>query len=100
MHRQTAHSRRPWVRVWWAGLLVALVGVFAWPSTAEARGRRTVPNLRAPRTPATAQARGVTTIGLTVHVATVDDLPIIGVYMVVPKIRFNDERCPFVTGQA
>ncbi len=55
---------------------MALTGALAVPTTAQARGRRTVPNLRAPRTMAKPVARRVTTIGLTVHMATDDGMPI------------------------
>lgn len=72
----TLHQHRPWVRAWWLGLLFALVGGLVLPTTAQARGRRTVPNLRAPRAPATPLARKVTTIGLTIHMASVDGVPI------------------------
>lgn len=72
----TLHRRRPRVRGWWLGLVMALVAGWLLPSTAQARGRRTVPDLRAPRTPASPMARKVTTIGLTVHMATIDGVPI------------------------
>jgi hypothetical protein len=65
-----------WARLWWVGMLMAMVTAFAWPATAEARGRRTVPTLRAPRTPAGPVARRATTIGLTIHMATIDGVPI------------------------
>jgi len=59
------------------GLLTVLVGGLVLPATAHARGRRTVPNLRAPRQPMGPATRRATTIGLTVHLATDEDgLPI------------------------
>ncbi|MEM9460518.1 MAG: matrixin family metalloprotease [Myxococcota bacterium] len=75
-HTHTLQHHRPGVRAWWLGLLVMLVGGLLLPSTAQARGRRTVPNLRQPRAPQTPLARKVTTIGLTIHMASVDGVPI------------------------
>lgn len=72
----TLQHHRPGVRAWWLGLLVMLMGGLLLPSTAEARGRRTVPNLREPRAPQTPLARKITTIGLTIHMASVDGVPI------------------------
>jgi len=48
------------------------------PTVAEARGRRTVPNLRNPRATAPELRTQVVTVGLTVHVASEDGVPIAG----------------------
>lgn len=57
-------------------VLVLLGGVTLWPSTAEARGRRVVPNLREQWTTPNAMPDPVTIIGVTVHVPVEDGMPL------------------------
>jgi len=53
-----------------------LMGMVLGPVTAHARGRRAVPNLREPRQPMGPAARRLSVIGVTVHVASEEGLPI------------------------
>ena len=57
-------------------MLLALLGVVLLPATAEARGRRAVPDIRTPRTVQPAARSSTITVGLTVHVASEDGVPI------------------------
>lgn len=57
-------------------LVLVLGGVTLWPSTAEARGRRVVPNLQEPWSTPNAIQDPVTTIGITVHVPVEDGMPL------------------------
>lgn len=65
---------------WWLCLASVLVlvlgGVTLWPSTAEARGRRVVPNLQEPWSTPSSLQDPVTTIGITVHVPVEDGMPL------------------------
>ncbi len=58
------------------GLVVTLLGGLVLPAAAHARGRRTVPDLRNPRTIDSPTQAPLTTIGLTVHIASHDGVPI------------------------
>lgn len=58
-------------------MLVTLLGLMVlWPATAEARGRRAVPDIRTPRTVQPAARARTSTVGLTVHIASEDGVPI------------------------
>lgn len=58
-------------------MLVMVIGAGTlWPSTAQARGRRVVPNLREPWTTPNAMPDSVTIIGVTVHVPEEDGMPL------------------------
>lgn len=59
-----------------AGLLVMLLGLVLWPATAEARGRRAVPDIRNPRAVQPTPGARLVTVGLTVHMASEDGVPI------------------------
>lgn len=57
-------------------MMMVLGGVTLWPSTADARGRRVVPNLQEPWATPNATQDPVTTIGVTVHVPVEDGMPL------------------------
>ena len=80
----------------WLGVVALLVGIGLLPGTAEARGRRVVPDLRNP-TPASQRAhRRMATVGLTVHVASKDGVPVASRRQIVQWIeRANEALDPF-----
>ncbi len=71
-HRRTSLHHRGWL-----ALVVTLLGALLVPVTAEAaRGKRAVPDLRAPRTPTTRALRTKSVVGLTIHVASEKGIPV------------------------
>lgn len=57
-------------------VLVLVLGATLLPSNAQARGRRVVPNLQDSWVTPNAMPEPITTIGVTVHVPTVDGVPL------------------------
>lgn len=56
--------------------MLVIAGATLWPSSAQARGRRVVPNLQQQRTAPHATTGAVTIIGVTVHVPVEDGMPL------------------------
>jgi hypothetical protein len=65
---------RPWLGL--ASVVALVLGVALWPGHAQARGRRVVPNLQDGWVTPNASSVPITTIGVTVHVPTVDGVPL------------------------
>jgi len=76
LERGTARLTKAPVWVGLASVLVLVLGVLVWPSTAHARGRRVVPNLQESWATPNSMADPVTTIGITVHVPIEDGMPL------------------------
>ncbi len=91
-----SHRKRSWIGLGSLVLMtIAMVGGLLLPSTAEARGRRTVPDLRNPRAVQGPSRATATTIGLTVHIATENGVPIATRRQVAQWIqRANDALAP------
>ncbi|MEM7154530.1 MAG: zinc-dependent metalloprotease family protein [Myxococcota bacterium] len=80
----------------WLGVVALWMGIGLLPSTAEARGRRVVPDLRNPSEVSLHANRRMTTVGLTVHVASRDGVPVASRRQIVQWIeRANEALDPF-----